>query len=234
MSSKMYQAHWTYPLKYRLLCCFLLYQRRNTHQSCDHLRFPSCTWQWFQPIKLGIAYYQGTSVAVIVLWTVLNDLKYRQRGNDTDPMSLRQVFGSLPFMEGSKGNFVQPAVRNDDYFRLLKQIINGGNKYFVTQRGQNTKTLEIIIQKFTSWQASLNHILFWWYSFIVKDSTSFQDPQMQMILKVRNVQKNTVIIFSKMFSMPNQDFGSEEMCVSTEYFSAIKSDRPLARPNSST
>ena len=37
-----------------------------------------------------------------------------------------------------------------------------------------------------------------------------------------------------MFSIANKDCGLAEMCVSTDYFSAIKSDRPLARLNSST
>ena len=47
-------------------------------------------------------------------------------------------------------------------------------------------------------------------------------------------RQEQLFFFLKMFSMPNQDCGLAEMCVSTEYFSAIKSDRPLARPNSST
>ena len=39
-----------------------------------------------------------------------------------------------------------------------------------------------------------------------------------------------LFFFLRMFSMPNQDCGLAEMCVSTEYFSIIKSDKPLARP----
>ena len=66
--------------------------------------------------------------------TILNDLECCQRRNDTDPMSLRQVFDPLLFTESSKRNLVQTAVRDDYDFRLLKQIINGGNKHFVTQR----------------------------------------------------------------------------------------------------
>ena len=97
MGCKMYQADWSYLFKYSLLRCSLSYQGCSAHQPSNHLCFFSSPWQWRQPTNLGITYYQCTTVAVIVHRTVLNELKCCQRRNNTDPMTLREVFGSILF-----------------------------------------------------------------------------------------------------------------------------------------